>query len=72
VSSTQDDRPEEEPEDDDSVQGPDERDADLGWGGPELRYGPSLKERVRQFAFTAILLILLAAIILPLIITATR
>lgn len=69
----QDDRTEEErEEDEDPAQGPDERDADLGWGGAELRYGPSLWQRLRQAVFTAILLILLAAIVLPLIITATR
>lgn len=53
-------------------EGPDERDADLGWGGPELPPGPTLGQRLRQGAFVAVILLLLSAILFPLIITATR
>ncbi|MFQ5879591.1 MAG: hypothetical protein ACE5IZ_05410 [Dehalococcoidia bacterium] len=65
---------EDEPEelDEELDEAPDERDADLGWGGPELPLEPTLGQRTRQALFTAIILVLLAAIILPLVITAMR
>lgn len=53
-------------------EGPDERDADLGWEGPERAPEPTLRQRARRALFTAITIVLLAAIILPLVITALR
>lgn len=59
-------------EDDERDEGPDERDADLGWGGPVLPPETTPRQRARRVMITAFILILLAAIILPLVVTATR
>jgi hypothetical protein len=63
---------EDDREDEDLAKRPDERDADLGWSGPDLSDGPTTAQRLRQYAFYAILVLLLAALLTPLIVTATR